>query len=81
MRTHPAITQIAAKYGKSPAQVLYRWRWQQNIVIQLRTRNPTHMIENLSIFDFEPDLQDMMTLSYMNHPKLSKVCGDPRLTL
>ncbi|CAF1225850.1 unnamed protein product [Rotaria sordida] len=81
LRKHPNVTQIAQKHDKTPAQVIYRWDWQQDIVINPRTRNTTHMMENLSIFDFELDAQDMMTLAYLNHPTMSKVCGDPRLIL
>jgi diketogulonate reductase-like aldo/keto reductase len=80
LRKHPNVTAIAQKHGKSPAQVMYRWHWQQGIVINPRTRDPAHMIENMSIFDFQLDNEDMMTLSYLNHP-MSKVCGDPRLIL
>jgi diketogulonate reductase-like aldo/keto reductase len=49
-------------------------------VFNPRTRDPGHMMENISIFDFELDNQDMMTLSYLNHP-MSKVCPDPRIIL
>ena len=80
MRKHPDVTAIAQKHGKTSAQVVLRWHLQQDIVVNPRTRDPTHMKENLSIFDFELDRQDMMTLSYLNHPT-SKVCGDPRLLL
>jgi len=60
--------------------VIYRWHVQQGIVINPRTLDPTHMMENLSIFDFELDNEEMMTLAYLNHPK-SKICPDPRLIL
>jgi diketogulonate reductase-like aldo/keto reductase len=80
LRKHPNVTAIAQKHSKTPAQVLYRWHVQQDVVINPRTRKPVHMVENLSIFDFQLDNQDMMTLSYLNHP-ISKVCGDPRLIL
>ncbi len=78
VRKHPNVTAIAQKHSKTPSQVIFRWHWQQGIVINPRTRDPTHMMENLSIFDFELDNEDMMTLSYLNHP-ISKVCPDPRL--
>jgi 2,5-diketo-D-gluconate reductase A len=81
LRKHPNVTQIAAKHGKSPSQVMFRWHWQQGIVINPRTRNTTHMMENLSIFDFELDTEDMMILSYLIHPKFSKVGDDRRLVL
>lgn len=74
----PAIAAIAQKYGKTPAQVILRWHWQQGIVVNPRTSNPDQMLENLSIFDFELERQEMMVLSYMNHP-MSKICPDSRL--
>ncbi|UJR36920.1 hypothetical protein I4U23_029632 [Adineta vaga] len=80
LRTHPSVVAIATKHEKSSAQVILRWHWQQGIIINPRTRDPTHMMENMSIFDFELDHQDMMTLAYLNHP-MSKICGDPRLIL
>jgi diketogulonate reductase-like aldo/keto reductase len=60
--------------------VVLRWHWQQGIVINPRTSDSAQMMENLSIFDFELDNQEMMTLSYMNHP-MSKICSDSRLIL
>jgi diketogulonate reductase-like aldo/keto reductase len=42
--------------------------------------NSTHMIENLSIFDFELDIQDMMILACLDHP-ITKLANDPRLIL
>jgi 2,5-diketo-D-gluconate reductase A len=60
--------------------VILRWHWQQGIVINPRTCNPDQMKENLSIFDFDLDNEEMMILSYFNHP-MSKVCPDPRLIL
>ncbi|CAF2970797.1 unnamed protein product [Rotaria sp. Silwood2] len=80
LRTNPSLIAIAKKHSKTPVQVVLRWHWQQGIVINPRTRDPSQMMENMSIFDFELDNQDMMALSYLNHP-MSKVCGDPRLIL
>eukprot|EP01113_Clastostelium_recurvatum_P046061 TRINITY_DN8017_c0_g1_i3.p1 TRINITY_DN8017_c0_g1~~TRINITY_DN8017_c0_g1_i3.p1 ORF type:complete len:395 (+),score=83.42 TRINITY_DN8017_c0_g1_i3:22-1206(+) len=81
LRTHPNVTQIAQKHNMSPAQVIMRWHWQQGIVINPRTRDPVHMAENMDIFNFALDTDDMKTLSYLEHPTISKVCGDPRLIL
>jgi diketogulonate reductase-like aldo/keto reductase len=36
------------------------------------------MMENMAVFDFELDNEEMMTLSNINHPT-SKVCPNPRL--
>ncbi|CAF1219100.1 unnamed protein product [Adineta steineri] len=80
LRQHPDVIRIAEKYHKSSVQILLRWQWQQGIVMNPRTLNPAHMIENLSIFDFKLSKQDMMILSYINHP-MSKMFPDPRLIL
>ncbi len=77
---HPSVTAIADKHGKTSAQIILRWHWQQGIVMNPRTSDPGQMMENMSIFDFELDNQDMMILSYLNHP-MSKVCPDSRLML
>jgi len=80
LRKNPAVTAIAMKHNKTPGQIVLRWHLQQDIVVNPRTRDSTHMMENLSIFDFTLDNEDMMTLSYLNHPT-SKICPDPRLLL
>ena len=74
----PKVEAIAQKYGKTSAQVVLHWHWQQGIVMNPRTSDPDQMMENLSIFDFELDEQEMMILSCMNHP-MSKICPDSRL--
>ncbi|CAF1290776.1 unnamed protein product [Rotaria sp. Silwood1] len=80
LRKHPSLIAIAEKYSKTPAQIVLRWHWQQGIVVNPCTRDSTHMMENMFIFDFELDNPDMMILSYLNHP-MSKMCDDPRLIL
>jgi 2,5-diketo-D-gluconate reductase A len=78
LRQHPNVTAIAQKLGKTSAQVVLRWHWQQGLVFNPRTRDPMHMMENMAVFDFELDNEEMMILSNINHP-MSKICPDPRL--
>ena len=51
--------------GKSPAQVVQRWAWQQNIVLNPRTHNIDYMKQNLAIFgaDFELTAGEMKEIS------------------
>ena len=51
--------------GKSPAQVVQRWAWQQNIVLNPRTHNIDYMKENLAVFsaDFELTAGEMRDIS------------------
>lgn len=46
---------IATKNNKTTAQILLRWCYQVGCVVIAKTLNPTRMIENMSIFDFELD--------------------------
>lgn len=47
------ITELAEKYGKTPAQIILRWHTQRGIVPIPKSRNLQHQRENLAIFDFE----------------------------
>lgn len=49
------IRAAAARYGRTPAQVLFRWLTQQGIVPLTGTRDPVHMREDLAIFEFALD--------------------------
>lgn len=49
----PVFAELAAKYGKSLAQVILRWHLQEGNVIFPKTLNPEHMHDNIDIFDFE----------------------------
>jgi diketogulonate reductase-like aldo/keto reductase len=50
---HATVTDIAAKYRRSPAQVLFRYLTQVEITPLSGTRSEVHMREDLGIFEFE----------------------------
>lgn len=60
------ILDIAYKHSKSPAQILLRWNIQQGIIPIPKSKNPTRLAENISVFDFELDDNDMQALNSMN---------------
>jgi diketogulonate reductase-like aldo/keto reductase len=65
----PAIQAIAAKYGKTPAQVVLRWLVQQEGVIALsKTANVARVAENFAIFDFSLEAGDMAALHALARP-------------
>lgn len=51
--SHPAVTGLASKYGKAPAQILFRYLTQNGVVPLTGTRSETHMREDLAIFEFQ----------------------------
>ena len=53
------IIELSEKYNKTPAQVTLRWLIQQQIVAIPKTSKLHRMKENIDIYDFEIDNQDM----------------------
>lgn len=50
---NPVIAKIAKAHGKSPAQVILRWFFQERIVAIPKSSNPRRIRENCAIFDFK----------------------------
>lgn len=62
LRTDATVREIAQKLGKSPAQVLLRWSFQQNIGILPKASSREHIVQNIDLDFVIPD-EDMRTLS------------------
>ncbi|ABM09745.1 aldo/keto reductase [Paenarthrobacter aurescens] len=62
----PVLADIGKKYGKTPGQVVLRWHVQQGLVAIPKTANPQRMRENLDIFDFELDHDDLTRLQTLD---------------
>ncbi len=60
---NPAIAEVAAAHGKSPAQVLIRWSLQQGDIVVPRSAAPAQIAENADVFDFELTAAEMETLN------------------
>ncbi|GAA4680635.1 aldo/keto reductase [Streptomyces youssoufiensis] len=59
----PKIGAIAAKHGKSPAQAVLRWHLQLGNVVIPKSVTPSRIRENIDVFDFELDADDLATLA------------------
>jgi diketogulonate reductase-like aldo/keto reductase len=57
---------MAARYGKTPAQLLLRWNLQLGVVPLPKANHVQHQRENLNVFDFEILPQDMARLNALN---------------
>ena len=55
----PAFTKLAAKYGKSNAQIILRWHIQSGDIIFPGSKNPAHIRDNFDIFDFALTNEEM----------------------
>ena len=53
------IIELSEKYNKTPSQVTLRWIIQQNAVVIPKSAKKRRLKENIDIYDFEIDNQDM----------------------
>ena len=60
------IQNLSKKYGKSPAQILLRWHLQDGNIAIPGSSNPSHIKENIDIFDFELTNEDMQAIRNLN---------------
>ncbi|MEK8129644.1 aldo/keto reductase [Paenibacillus filicis] len=65
----PLLAELAAKYGKSPAQIVLRWDLQQGIVIIPKSIQAHRIQENADIFDFNLSDEDLARLDALNEDK------------
>jgi 2,5-diketo-D-gluconate reductase A len=57
------LSSIAAKHGKTVAQVILRWLTQRDVVVIPKSVRKERMAENFQIFDFELDASDMESIA------------------
>ncbi|MFK4082959.1 aldo/keto reductase [Kribbella sp. NPDC020789] len=57
------LTGIGAKYGKSAAQVMIRWHLQLGNVVLPKSVTPSRIRENIAVFDFQLDNDDMAAIA------------------
>ncbi|WP_030155060.1 aldo/keto reductase [Streptomyces sp. NRRL S-244] len=60
--TLPAVVETAARYGRSPAQVVLRWHLQLGNVVIPKSVTPARIRENLDVFGFELEAADLAAL-------------------
>ncbi|SDH62211.1 Aldo/keto reductase [Sinosporangium album] len=61
-----AVTDVAAKHGRTPAQVVLRWHVQLGNIAIPKSVTPSRISENLDIFGFELDDEDMGAISRLD---------------
>jgi diketogulonate reductase-like aldo/keto reductase len=60
---HQVLTTIARKHGKTAAQVVLRWHVEMGLVAIPKSVTPQRIAENIDIFDFELDAQDIAAIA------------------
>ena len=64
--THPVLTDIGNKYGKTPAQVALKWNVQRGVVIIPKSTHIERMEQNMDIWDFELSADEMAKITALD---------------
>jgi diketogulonate reductase-like aldo/keto reductase len=59
---HPVVRAVAARAGRTPAQVLLRWALQHDLIILPKSTHPDRIRENATVFDFDLPAGEMARL-------------------
>jgi 2,5-diketo-D-gluconate reductase A len=59
----PVLTSIADRHGRTPGQVVLRWHVQLGLVAIPKSGNPERLRQNLEVFDFELDEDDLRQIA------------------
>ena len=64
--THPVLTAIGKKYGKTPAQVALRWNIQRGVVVIPKSVHKDRIEQNINVWDFSLSDEDMAEIAKLD---------------
>ena len=64
--THPVLTEIGKKYGKTAAQVALRWNIQRGVAVIPKSVHEERIRQNIDVFDFALADEDMAKIREMD---------------
>lgn len=73
----PVIQELAQKYGKTPAQIILRWHFQNGLSFIPKSAHASRIKENADIYDFALTDQDMVQMDSIN--KNVRISQEPEL--
>jgi diketogulonate reductase-like aldo/keto reductase len=65
----PTVVAVARKHDRTPAQVVLRWHLQVGNVVIPKSSTPSRIQENIDVFDFELDADDMAAFAALDEGK------------
>jgi diketogulonate reductase-like aldo/keto reductase len=65
----PTVVAVARKHGRTPAQAVLRWHLQLGNVVIPKSVTPSRIAENIDVFGFELDADDMAAFAALDEGK------------
>jgi len=65
----PTVLAVARKHGRTPAQAVLRWHLQTGNVVIPKSVTPSRIAENIDVFDFELDADDLAAFAALDEGK------------
>jgi diketogulonate reductase-like aldo/keto reductase len=59
----PVAVSIAAAHGRSVSEIMLAWQWSLGVVVNPRSQNAAHMLQNLGWMDIELSASEIQQLS------------------
>jgi 2,5-diketo-D-gluconate reductase A len=59
----PVVMELANRYRRTPAQVVLRWHMELNLVTVPKSSRPERIAQNIDVFDFRLEPEDVAALS------------------
>ncbi len=72
----PVIAGIAARHGKTPAQVIIRWHVDSGLVVIPKSVTPERIVQNFGVFDFQLDEADKAAIAGLDS-EAGRIGPDP----
>jgi 2,5-diketo-D-gluconate reductase A len=73
---HPVVTELADRYGRSPAQIVLRWHIELGLVAIPKSATPDRIRQNIEIFDFALSPEDVAAISAFDQGESAAVDSD-----
>ncbi|MCS5718521.1 aldo/keto reductase [Herbiconiux sp. CPCC 205763] len=72
------LAALGRKHGKSPAQIVLRWHVQLGVSVIPKSVTPSRIRENIDVFDFELDADDLAAIASLATGERTGVDPDDR---
>ncbi|KIJ23623.1 hypothetical protein M422DRAFT_77224 [Sphaerobolus stellatus SS14] len=73
----PVLQRTAKKHSKDVAQVLVRWSLQRGFIPLPKSAQPSRIISNAEVYDFELDSEDMSAIDALDQGKAGEISWNP----